>query len=832
MKEKGLKLLAASLAVVLLTSTAALALVGAAEAEHQPEDEAETALAAVADEVKPEAAVSRKDEVVYILASPDGTANRVIVSDHLSNPGGQAALNDKSNLTNIENVKGDESFSPDGEDGKIVWAADGGDITYRGDAVIGGDADLPITVSVTYTLDGEEIAPEALSEKSGRVTIRFDYTNRLTETASIDGKEEKVPVPFAVLSAVLLDGEVFSNVEVENGRALSDGDRTIAVGLAFPGLAEGLNLDSLDAGDGTKLRIPDHVTVSADAVNFSLGMTFTAASTGLFAGLDGDLPDLSGLADTADALTDAMDRLKDGSSRLADGLDTLLDKSGDLADGVNLLSDGTKSLKDGAAALADGADSAKTGADTLSAGIGTLKEGADSLSEGAKALANGTAEVDRGADALAENISALTNGLKTLDGNSASLLDGARQVFETLLSTAQAQITAAGLELPALTVETYGTVLDNAAASLDAEAVYRSALEQVRAAVNGQKASVESAVTQAVRTEVEQKVCDAVREEVRAKVEAAVRRSVTEQVILAAAGMDPDQYEAAVSAGLIEEGTQAAISQAAEAEMQSEKVRAAVAGELDVQMQSDEVKALIAANAEAQMQSDEVKALVAGNTEAQIAKAIEDNMKGAEVQEKLAAAESGRQSVLALKASLEGYDTFYQGLLAYTAGVSSASEGAEQLRTGAASLKDGAKRLSDGAAELENGTAELASGAGELSEGANRLGDGLVTLRDGLGQLSDGAASLDDGMDALLANLPALLDGITELRDGSHDLADGIVTLDEEGIQKLTDVLLRFSGDRLRALVDAAKSCQTCSGLADGAEGTVKFVWRTEGIGE
>ena len=258
MKEKGLKLLAASLAVVLLTSTAALALVGAAEAERQPEDAAETALAAVVDEVKPEAAVSRKDEVVYILASPD-----------LSNPGGQAALNDRSNLTNIENVKGDETFAPAGEDGEIVWAADGGDITYRGDAVIGSDAEagLPINVSVTYTLDGEEISPEALAGKSGRVTIRFDYENRLTETVTVDGEREKIPVPFAVLSAVLLDGEVFSNVEVENGRALGDGDRTIAVGLAFPGLGGALKLDSL-APEGEELpRIPDHVTVSADAVD-------------------------------------------------------------------------------------------------------------------------------------------------------------------------------------------------------------------------------------------------------------------------------------------------------------------------------------------------------------------------------------------------------------------------------------------------------------------------------------------------------------------------------------------------------------------------------------
>lgn len=828
MKEKGLKLLAGSLAAVLLASTATLAL-GAAEAERQPENEAEPAVpAAVVNETESEDAVSRKDEVVYILASPDGTANRVIVSDHLSNPGGQAALNDRSNLTNIENVKGDETFAPAGEDGEIVWAADGGDITYRGDS----EAELPITVSITYTLDGEEIAPEALAGKSGRVTIRFDYVNRLTETVSIDGKREEIPVPFAVLSAVLLDGEVFSNVEVENGRALSDGDRTIAVGLAFPGLDDALKLDSPAPEDEERPRIPDHVTVSADAVNFSLGMTFTAASTGLFADLDGNLPDLSGLADTADALTDAMDRLKDGSSRLADGLDTLLDKSGDLADGVNLLSDGTTSLKDGAAALAEGADSAKTGADALSAGIGTLKDGADTLNAGAKTLADGAAEVDRGAGALAEGISALTDGLETLNGNSAGLTDGARQIFETLLSTAQAQIAAAGLELPALTVETYGTVLDEAASSLDAEAVYRSALAQVTAAVNGQRGAVESAVTQAVRAEVEQKVTATVREEVRAKVEEAVRETVAEQVIRAAAGMDPADYKTAVSAGRIDEATQTAVSQAVETEMQSEAVKAAAAGQLDAQMQSDEVQTLIAVNTDAQMQSAEVKALVETNTEAQIAKAIEDNMKSAEVQEKLAAAESGRQSVLALKASLEGYETFYQGLLAYTAAVSSASAGAGQLQTGAASLTDGTKRLSDGAAELENGTAQLSSGAGALSEGAEQLGDGLGTLRDGLGQLSDGAVSLDDGMGTLCTNLPALIDGITELRDGSHDLADGIVTLDEEGISKLKDLLSRVSGDRLKALIEAAKSCQTCSGLADGAEGTVKFVWRTEGIGE
>ena len=42
----------------------------------------------------------------------------------------------------------------------------------------------------------------------------------------------------------------------------------------------------------------------------------------------------------------------------------------------------------------------------------------------------------------------------------------------------------------------------------------------------------------------------------------------------------------------------------------------------------------------------------------------------------------------------------------------------------------------------------------------------------------------------------------------------------------------KLSADRLSALIDVAKSYRTYSGLADGTDGTVKFIWRTEGIGE
>ena len=57
--------------------------------------------------VLPALAEGKKDETVYVLANPDGSARRVIVSDYLSNPDGADTIADVSNLEKIQNVKGD-----------------------------------------------------------------------------------------------------------------------------------------------------------------------------------------------------------------------------------------------------------------------------------------------------------------------------------------------------------------------------------------------------------------------------------------------------------------------------------------------------------------------------------------------------------------------------------------------------------------------------------------------------------------------------------------------------------------------------------------------------
>ena len=72
-----------------------------------------------------------KEETVYVIAEPDGTPRETIVSAWLKNPEGKDVLKDDTDLENIENVKGEETFTKD-KDGNIIWNADGKDIYYQG----------------------------------------------------------------------------------------------------------------------------------------------------------------------------------------------------------------------------------------------------------------------------------------------------------------------------------------------------------------------------------------------------------------------------------------------------------------------------------------------------------------------------------------------------------------------------------------------------------------------------------------------------------------------------------------------------------------------------
>ena len=76
------------------------------------------------------ATTPEKEQTVYVNADQNGNVEKVIVSNWLKNADKESTVEDNSELNNITNVKGEESYTQ-GSDGKLVWAADGNDIYYQ-----------------------------------------------------------------------------------------------------------------------------------------------------------------------------------------------------------------------------------------------------------------------------------------------------------------------------------------------------------------------------------------------------------------------------------------------------------------------------------------------------------------------------------------------------------------------------------------------------------------------------------------------------------------------------------------------------------------------------
>ena len=476
MKKTIMKMASVSMCVVLASSGAGMtAYALSADKDGSNTIQAENSVQSAAVNTDKNALV--KNETVYVIAGVEGSVKKIIVSDWIKNALGSSSINDKSSLTDVENVKGDESYTMSG-DNMRVWDAAGNDIYYKGNI----EKELPVNMSVTYKLDGKNVSADELAGKSGKVTIRFDYKNNQYRTVSIDGKEEKIYVPFAMLTGIILNNDTFTNVSVSNGKLINDGDKTIVAGIAFPGLQDSLAISK------DSLEIPDYVEISADVKNFSMTSTVTIATNEVFNKIDTkSLDSVDELSDAVSQMTGAMNELMDGSSKLYAGISTLLDKSGELIAGIDKLAEGAKQLKSGAAQVDEGASQLSTAASQVNEGASQLNEAAGQANEGASQLNEAAGQVNNGASQVNTGAADLSEGLSSLSANNDTLNGGAKQVFETLLASAQGQLTASGLTVPQLTIENYAQVLDGVVAALDANGAGEAAKT-----VSALKASLDS----------------------------------------------------------------------------------------------------------------------------------------------------------------------------------------------------------------------------------------------------------------------------------------------------------------------------------------------------
>ena len=790
-----------------------------------------------------------KEETVYVNADATGNSDEVTVSDWLKNSGSVSGnLTDESILKEIKNVKGDETFTENGD--QLTWNTAGEDIYYQGTT----DKELPVSVKLTYFLDGKEVKPDELKGKSGHLKIQVQYTNNEKKTVTVDGKEEEVYTPFIMMTGMILPNETFSNVTIDNGKVISDGSRNIVVGFGMPGLKDSLDLDeeTTKEAEDKGVTIPENFEMEADVTDFTMSSTFTVALTDLLDDMDMDnIIDVDSLKDSLNELEDAALELVSGSGTLADGASTLADgvssytagadelnagiqkylgSNGELngsvteyVNGVGKVVKGVKDYTSGTNALANGVTSYVVGEQKIAAGAAQLSQlskgleqvqtAVDTLSKAADGKGEATDDLVIAANQLAagtkqlqavlgsEEVTALltqVNGMVTTGNELISATESLSASLQTGIATPVANIAAAltGMETQLNAINTQlGTLqsdCETAVADVNAKITdYNTKVDAAQAAANTSKTQIANAIS-ALQVQLNATTDESVRDQISTAI-TALQNAQT-----AADGLNNVQKASAITVSVPTFDLSAITSGAATLQTNLKTFKETAAA-LQQQLPEMQKKLDAIAAAKDSLPSDSISQLTASVTQ------LNQGMQGLNT------------GLGTLSGGLGQLNTSVQ------AQFPTAIQGITELNGGFMQLGSYNTSLLSGAEKLKGSSSTLAARAGTLQSGTNQLASGLNTLGS---QMSAGAAKLS-------ANSNALREGASSLSEGAKKLADGMDQFDKEGTSKLKSTVEDEFGDvldRLKALTSDDCTYNTFSGKDSKMDGSVKFVIETEAI--
>lgn len=790
-----------------------------------------------------------KEETVYVNADATGNSDEVTVSDWLKNSGSVSGnLTDESILKEIKNVKGDETFTENGD--QLTWNTAGEDIYYQGTT----DKELPVSVKLTYFLDGKEVKPDELKGKSGHLKIQVQYTNNEKKTVTVDGKEEEVYTPFVMMTGMILPNETFSNVTIDNGKVISDGSRNIVVGFGMPGLKDSLDMDeeTTKEAEDKGVTIPENFEMEADVTDFTMSSTFTVALTDLLDDMDMDnIIDVDSLKDSLNELEDAALELVSGSGTLADGASTLADgvssytagadelnagiqkylgSNGELngsvteyVNGVGKVVKGVKDYTSGTNALANGVTSYVAGEQKIAAGAAQLSQlskgleqvqtAVDTLSKAADGKGEATDDLVIAANQLAagtkqlqavlgsEEVTALltqVDGMVTTGNELISATESLSASLQTGIATPVANIAAAltGMETQLNAINTQlGTLqsdCETAVADVNAKITdYNTKVDAAQAAANTSKTQIANAIS-ALQVQLNATTDESVRDQISTAI-TALQNAQT-----AADGLNNVQKASAITVSVPTFDLSAITSGAATLQTNLKTFKETAAA-LQQQLPEMQKKLDAIAAAKDSLPSDSISQLTASVTQ------LNQGMQGLNT------------GLGTLSGGLGQLNTSVQ------AQFPTAIQGITELNGGFMQLGSYNTSLLSGAEKLKGSSSTLAAGAGTLQSGTNQLASGLNTLGS---QMSAGAAKLS-------ANSNALREGASSLSEGAKKLADGMDQFDKEGTSKLKSTVEDEFGDvldRLKALTSDDCTYNTFSGKDSKMDGSVKFVIETEAI--
>lgn len=658
-----------------------------------------------------------KEETVYINLKPDGEVDKVTVSNWLKSAGATGELKDYSELTDIENVKGDESFSQSGEE--LTWSAADKDIYYQGTT----DKELPVNVRFTYKLDGKEVTPEELAGKSGKLEMIVKYENNQKMEVDGNGEKKEVYVPFVMVTGMMLPVDNFENVEIDHGKVVSEGSNTIAVGVGFPGLPE-----SLDVSEDAKEEIPDGFTLTADVKDFKLETTLTYATADILGQMNfDDAEDLDDIVEDLEELTDASTKLVTGSGDLYDGVSELQKKMGEYAEGIDTLTDGIDTL-------ANGGDQLMAGLTTYTEGVKTLAKGSGEYVDGAVKLADGVKTYVEGGETLYAGIAQLYEKTKNLPGQYAKLSAGIQAYVEGVNQLADKDNLAKLASGSASVSDGIGTVHAGAAKIKGGVAQVNENLGTLEQTF----AYNDSAMQKLQNLLADDSLTDAQKSAIQEALGTMDTATKTQKQIVTG-------LKAATDTGA---GTTAELG------VGINSLVSATAADSSLQTGASAVSsALSAFQSGGGTLTGNNESLLAGNKEM----------------------EAGIKSLsAAIKTLNDGAVKLKKNDKKLTDGAAKLTKSGKQIKKGAKKLTKNTKKLTGAGNLLEDGVKELKAGGRKVSKATNLLKEGVDKLTDGSRELKDGMSTFDkDGIAKIKETyddkVVNLLDNLDAVRNASKE---------------------------------------------------------------
>lgn len=760
-----------------------------------------------------------KEETVYVNTDAAGKQKSVTVSEQLKGIRSTGIVADESILDGIKNIKGDENVSQNGN--RLTWQAKGEDIFYQGTT----EQELPVSMKTVYILDGKEISPEELDGKNGHLEIRITYENHAKRTVSVKGGEETVFSPIVLVTGLILPNKTCSDVRIDNGKVINDGDKNIILGVAMPGLKESLGMKEGEAAE--ILTIPDTLTISADVEDFSMPSTYTVGLTDVLDEIDPDSFDsLDELSDSLAKMEDAALELVQGSKELSKGADTLGSRYAEFDQGIDTMQSGIDVLDAGAASLAAGIAEYTSGTDTLNAGIqtyfgengelsatiteykngvNTLLAGIEEYTEGADTLADGVNTYVAGEEKLAEGakqLSALSEGLTRIQEAVRILsesADGTGSAEEDLLVAAGELADGTETLSQALKSETVQKLLEQVDEMTKTGQELTSAAGELGKDIEKEIAGPASEITASLQTlagllnEVNEKadLLEKGCSEQVAKINRTVEENNRKIQMAKKAAAEGEEQIAAAQAGLNQQiqalraaGQEEAAAQIETAVQSLENARTSaqslqnLSGLDTVEMPDFSGIDTEELSRNASSLESEIRTVVtsSGRLSSRMT-GLQDGLK--EMEEKKDALPQTSMQEISRQVEIlnRGMQGLYQAAGTLSGGLSELGKASDALQNGAAGIQN----LQQGFESLGQYNEALKSGAGKLKDSSPSVRKGAQTLLGGTTQLSNGldtlGSRLSSGSAALSQNSQALKEGAATLKSGTQKLVSGGASL-------------------------------------------------------